>query len=72
MIGQAGGGGFSIDYMLGKEIKGAHKQWLTARHIDAVTDNSQENCDAIQYFNIKQTRAYASKIELSEDVVNTD
>ena len=67
----SGGGGFYIAYMLGKEVKGAHRQWLTARQIDAVTDNSHESCDAIQYFNIKQTRACASKIELSEDAVHT-
>ena len=43
----SGGGGFYIDYMLGIEVKNEHKQWLTARHIDEVADNSQANCDAV-------------------------
>ena len=67
----SGGGGFYIDYMLGKEVKSEHKHWLAARHIDATADNSQENYEAIQYFNIRQTRAKAGRTELSPDVVHT-
>ena len=67
----SGGGGFYIDYMLGIEVKNEHKQWLAAWHIDAVADNSQANCDAVQYFNAKQTRAYTGKLELSPEVVHT-
>jgi hypothetical protein len=57
--------------MLGIEVKNEHKQWLAARHVDAVADNSQTNCDAVQYFNAEQTRAYTGKIELSPEVVHT-
>ena len=46
------------------------KQWLATRHVDTVADNSQDNCDAVQYFNMEQTRAYTGKIELSSEVVH--